>query len=597
LLSVELCVIESLLRNFAHKDDSPVTIPFSETPTVGLGQFIREVRFQVPSHQRDYSWKEEYVKQFVDDITNALGDGEDLYFCGLMVFTKGDDPAFQVLDGQQRLATTLMIFSAIRNWLGAYSAFKKAQTQIEERYLGDSELGKDEIEPKLSLNAANNDFFRRFVIEAVPIADIANATRAHEKAGRNRALLEATLYINKRIGEIADGYRSKEKAKDYFLSLVNYLNDTVKIVRLVVRGDEAAYTIFETLNDRGMDLAPLDLVKNYLFSRAEKGRRSGGKSLADLEERWTEMMTLLSGVKVDSFLRAFWSSKHGAPQGRKLFGPFKKQYSDPVDAYKVSIDMRSAAERYVALTDSSDPIWANFSARAKLSIDALNIIGMTQAYPLLLAALPIFAKKEMERLLRLIEVIAVRYQSVARGRPGRIESLGGIAAKAITDGRIKSVHQNAQELKELYTSDAQFGSEFALKIERESKKAAYLLRGLEHQSLVRAQDPHANELIPSTIITVEHILPKSPGDGWKKEMAADPDLLDDCLYRLGNLCLLADANRALGNKPFATKSASYRTSRLRTTNSVAQYPQWGRDEIGKRQQHLAQLAVAEWRFP
>jgi uncharacterized protein with ParB-like and HNH nuclease domain len=49
-----------------------MTIPFSETPTVGLGQFIKEVRFQVPSHQRDYSWKEEYVKQFIDDITGAL---------------------------------------------------------------------------------------------------------------------------------------------------------------------------------------------------------------------------------------------------------------------------------------------------------------------------------------------------------------------------------------------------------------------------------------------------------------------------------------------------------------------------------------------
>lgn len=114
-----------------------MTIPLAETPTVGLGQFIKEVRFQVPSHQRDYSWKEEYVKQFIDDITGALKEKDDLYFCGLMVFTKTDQPVFHVLDGQQRLATTLMIVSAIRNWLGGYSAFKKPQTQIEERYLVD----------------------------------------------------------------------------------------------------------------------------------------------------------------------------------------------------------------------------------------------------------------------------------------------------------------------------------------------------------------------------------------------------------------------------------------------------------------------------
>jgi len=313
-----------------------VTIPFSETPTIGLGQFIKEVRFQVPSHQRDYSWKEEYVKQFIDDVTNALKSKDDLYFCGLMVFTKGDAPAFQVLDGQQRLATALMIFSAIRNWLGSYPAFNQAKLQIEERYLGDIDLGGTEIKPKLSLNTANNDAFRRFVIDAVPIDDISDAIRNHQKEARNRSLLEATLYINKRIKETGGTFRSKEKAKDYFLSLVTYLTDTVQIVRLVVRGDEAAYTIFETLNDRGLDLAPLDLVKNYLFSRAEKGKRSGGKSLTDLEERWAEMMTLLNSVKADTFLRAFWSSKHGAPQGRKLFGPFKKQYSSPADAYNTN---------------------------------------------------------------------------------------------------------------------------------------------------------------------------------------------------------------------------------------------------------------------
>ncbi|MEA2905597.1 MAG: hypothetical protein QOI12_2984 [Alphaproteobacteria bacterium] len=574
-----------------------MTIPFSETPTVGLGQFIKEVRFQVPSHQRDYSWKEEYVKQFIDDITGALGEREDLYFCGLMVFTKTEQqPAFQVLDGQQRLATTLMIVSAIRNWLGGYGAFKKAQTQIEERYLGDSELGKTEIEPKLALNAANNDFFRRFVIEAVPLNDIEDAVRKHQKEGRNRALLEATLYVNKRVKEIADKYTNKEDAKDYLLSLVNYLTETVQIVRLVVHGDEAAYTIFETLNDRGMDLAPLDLVKNYLFSRAEKGKKSVGKSLRDLEERWTEMMTLLSGVKADSFLRSFWASKHGAPVGRKLFGPFKKQYSDPAEAYKVSIDMRSAAERYVALTDSSDPIWTSHSEKAKRSVEALNIIGVTQAYPILLAALPVFEVREMERLLRLIEVIAVRYQLVARGRPGRIESLGGRAAKAVSEGKIKTAHQVFQELKELYIPDLQFEAEFQLKIERESKKAAYLLRGLEHQSLLRAQEKHADELVPSTIVTVEHIMPKSPGDGWKKEITADPELHSECLYRLGNLCLLADANRALGNKPFAQKRLSYVSSKLRTTNSVSKYETWGRAQIEERQGHLAKLAGAEWRF-
>jgi len=210
-----------------------LTIPLSDTPTVGLGQFIKEVRFQVPSHQRDYSWKEEYVRQFIDDLRGAMDDGETLYFCGLMVFTKSDAPALNVLDGQQRLATTLMILSAIRNWIGSYSKFNRPRTQIEERYLGDSELGSSEMEPKLILNSANNDLFRRYVIESVPIEDIAAAVKAHQKDGRNRTLLEAAHYLNKCVKEMADKCNSPEDARSYLLSLVEYITSTVQIVRLV----------------------------------------------------------------------------------------------------------------------------------------------------------------------------------------------------------------------------------------------------------------------------------------------------------------------------------------------------------------------------
>ena len=286
-----------------------MTIPLSDTPTVGLGQFIKEARFQVPRHQRDYSWKKEYVSQFLDDITEAMEENAQIYFCGLMVFTKNDSsPEFHVLDGQQRLATALMIFSAIRNWLKGYSAYHRAQMQIEQWYLGDSDLGADAMVPKLALNSAHNDLFRQFVIESVPLADIESAMKARYKEERHRALLEAVVYVNKHIQEIVSRHKTPDKARDYLIKLATYLTNTVQVVRLVVSGDDAAYTIFETLNDRGLDLAPLDLVKNLLFSRAERPKTSGRRDpsrLRDLEERWTEMMTILNSVKADSFLRTF----------------------------------------------------------------------------------------------------------------------------------------------------------------------------------------------------------------------------------------------------------------------------------------------------
>ncbi len=569
-----------------------MTIPLTETPTIGLGQFIKEARFAVPSHQRDYSWKEEYVEQFLDDIVAAKQNTESIYFCGLMVFTKTESPVFQVLDGQQRLATTLMLFSAVRNWLRRYNEFDKTTTKIEERFLGDSELGDDNIQSKLTLNAANNDIFHRFVVAAVPLEDIQKELRNCKREDRNRALLEAAHYLNVRVQRIAEGYDDKTKAKEYLVDLANYITDTVQIVRLIVRGEDAAYTIFETLNDRGMELAPLDLVKNYLFSRAEKSR---GKGLRDLEERWTEMMTLLSAVKADSFLRAFWASRHGVPEGARLFGPFKKEYSDPAKAYQVSLDLRSVAEHYVALSDPKDAIWSGYSEQARRSVEAITIIGSSQLHPMILAALGAFEKREMERLLRLLEVIAVRYQLVARGRPGRIESLGGRTAKAISDKKITTASQVLTELKELYIPDDVFESEFQTKTEREAKKAVYLLRGLERQSRLRAEVGHDREAAPD-IVTLEHILPKSPGAAWKSEIERTPEFLSDYLYRLGNMCLLADTNRAIGNKGFDAKKLAFKASVLRITNSVAQYDEWGPTQIDERQKHFAKFAVSEWKF-
>lgn len=62
-----------------------MSIPLADTPTVGLGRFIKESRFEVPTHQRDFSWTDVYVTAFLRDVEDALRKRSDIYFCGLMV--------------------------------------------------------------------------------------------------------------------------------------------------------------------------------------------------------------------------------------------------------------------------------------------------------------------------------------------------------------------------------------------------------------------------------------------------------------------------------------------------------------------------------
>lgn len=570
-----------------------MTIPLADSPTVGLGRFVKESRFLVPTHQRDFSWTDVYVNAFLRDVEEAKKKRSDIYFCGLMVFTRASTQLLRVLDGQQRLATTLMIFSAIRNWFRQHSAYKKQEIQVETQLLQIEDIGASGIEPKLILTPANNDIFQQFVIVAATVPEIERALKTRPSEDRNKTLLKAALLVNRHIERKAAEFTNSDAARDYFVDLIRYLTDTVQVVRFVLPSENAAYTIFETLNDRGLALAPLDLVKNYLFSRAESYRAG---SLRDFEERWAEMMTLLGSMKVDSFLRAFWASRHGTMEGTKLFSAFKNKYDDPEKVYAISIEMRTASERYAALSSSSDAIWVDYPSNVRKSIDAIETIGSTQIHPILLAAIEKFSKQEMFKLLHLLEVIAVRFQLVGRGRPGRIESLGGRAARDIWENRITKTSEVRTALEELYISDDDFKQRFRTKTETDGKKARYIIAAIERQSLLREGKTYADELVPGSV-TLEHIFPKSPQAHWAEAVKADARL-PGMVNRLGNMCLLTDVNRALGNKTWDEKLDVFKKSRLRTTNTVdvVQYPKWGSEAIEKRQGHMAELAKAAWRY-
>jgi len=569
-----------------------MSISSADTPTVGLGQFIRESRFVVPTHQRDYSWTDE-VTDFLRDIEEAKKNASNIYFCGLMVFTTESVPLLKVLDGQQRLATTLMLFSAIRNWLSKTPDFRDDATKISTQLLTRDDIGS-KPEPKLTLTPANNATFQKFVIENSHISEIEAASKKTDKQDRNKKLLIAAFAINQHIEKKAAAIGSPKEARDYFVDLITFIGSTVKVVRFVLGGDDAAYTIFETLNDRGLELAPLDLVKNYLFSRAERYREG---ALVEFEDRWSAMMTLLGSEAADSFLKAFWTSRHGALEGPKLFSKFKEAYSTPAAAHEISLDLRRGAENYAAIFSPSDVVWADYSFQARQCVNGLSIIGASQLYPIILAALEKFERQEMEKLLRLLEVIAVRYQLIIRGRPGRIESLGGRAARDIWNNKIKKTSEVLATLGELSVSDDDFKRRFVIHSEKNGKKARYILAGLERQSLQKEGTTYRDELIPGDI-TLEHVFPKSPKEFWATELQNDPKL-SGMTNRLGNLCLLTDVNRALGNKAYKEKLAVFEKSRLRITKTIdsATYPKWGSAAIEQRQSWMADLAIAAWRYP
>jgi hypothetical protein len=222
----------------------------TEAPAAGIGKLIMDNRFAVPNHRRDYSWTDEEVRQLFDDIETALEKDSSVYFLGLMVFLNAPKGQLIVLDGQQRLATAVIVLSAIRAWFLQYTEYQSDAAKIQEWFIGRSELGAHTPEPRLSMNSANDKTFNDFVIKAVALKDIRAALEKMKKQDRNRKLLEAAVYAHDRIAQLATKIGDHKTAAKYLYRLVNFLRDKVSVVKLSVASEEAAYTIFETLGSR-----------------------------------------------------------------------------------------------------------------------------------------------------------------------------------------------------------------------------------------------------------------------------------------------------------------------------------------------------------
>lgn len=205
--------------------------------------------------------------------------------------------------------------------------------------------------------------------------------------------------------------------------------------------------------------------------------------------------------------------------------------------------------------------------------------------------------REVERLLRLLEIVIVRYQLIGGGRTGRLEiGCAGLAAAIYCD-KAKGAREAAAFFSDLMPSDKEFRANFEVAEEKSAPKARFLLTRLESQARMSAGKADlGSELEPRATLTVEHILPKNPGENWRSALAKHPTFPEEHTHRLGNLCLLTQVNRRLGNLAFADKRETYAKSGLLLTSEVASVARWTPKEVEDRQGRLAKLAVTVWRF-
>lgn len=564
--------------------------------TRGIGQLLNERRyFEVPSHQRDFAWPLGAVEQFIEDIVGEMTESDSDYFLGLIVLVDTEDAAskrYEILDGQQRLATTTMIYAAIRQWLRDNGLDNEA-AKIQNDFIGISEIGEDVDEPRVVLNINNRELFQEIVVN--PCADkVLEAKLSGEgRHSSTRKLIEAALFCRKSINELAEKQGTEKKTQAGVLfQLAKYLRDKVQVNCLDVSAPENAYTIFESLNDRGIDLSVLDLLKNHLL-------RGAGSNEAVILSNWTKMVTAIGDRKGDDFLKTFWTARFGRIQRGRLFKELKEKYDTKAGILELSKELARVAEVFGNLEISDSDLWKQYSHATQDQVKTLSLLGAKQTHPILLAAIEKFKPEEIEKLLKYLVVLILRYQLIGRGRTGKLEIQSALISEGISSDKYKSAKSVWERLSAILPGDDEFEDDFSRYVEPKAALARWILRELEMQKWMDDNPGKSVQTAPITdadLVNLEHILPKNPNQEWSHVLSDDSDIVSDCLNRLGNLCLLDK----LGNKTeaagaFIKKSARYAKSEFVLTKAIAHdFKDWNRAAIDCRQQHLAKLALKRW---
>lgn len=548
----------------------------------GIAHVLSDNNLSVPRYQRSYAWTDKQISDLLSDTTEAIRKNEKEYFLGSIVITGRQKERLEVVDGQQRLATVTIILSAIRDYFFEKNDNDRAY-DITRRYLEDRDIRSQETIPRFHLNEVDHNYFAKRILSKPDCVDrkIPPTRESHKRIEQAAKLVEEHL---KNVIQITN------KPEEILIDWIEYFRVKAKVICVSVPDHANAFTIFETLNDRGLDLAVSDLLKNYLFSIAQN-------RIDEAQQKWTGMIGILEAVAkeevVVTYIRQLWSSKQGLTREKELYDKIKATITSKQQAVDFAEELYSNAKLYSAILNTSNEVLDDYGSTVKEDLETLNVLGMQQMRPLILSILEKLSIGEAQKCFRFLVSLAVRILIVGRSvGSGAIENNYAQRAVEIRRGDIKTARDLAATMRSIAPLDKEFATSFANITVSRSNLARYYLRTIEIQWMGSSIQP---SIVPNSneqMVNLEHILPLNPSAAWGH---IDPETAKAYHNRLGNLTLLQKkVNTEVGNSSFNEKAKNYRKSKFNITSSIATYSKWGVEEIDKRQSEMAQLAIKAW---
>jgi len=496
----------------------------------------------VPEWQRNFSWTTSEAETFWQDISNFDGSypGDNIldqeYFLGSIVIVD-NNVSHLLLDGQQRLATSAILISVIRDYLARYN--HDAATRVSTRYLTDFDDAQNRNTFKLTLNRYDRDFFRREILENRDAAYVEPVPTIES----HRLIRRVRNFFTETFEHKYESLANPEVSHQWALRVLQVLIGHVSTVAVISEDEDNAAAVFETLNDRGIGLSTPDLLRNFLLRRAIDDSR---EEIIDL---WREILEIEGDTTLKAFLRHFWLSREGDVKAQALYKEIKsKIVTDNTDSLAFSRQLRDSSLIYrdiVAGHDDSDEELSTF-------LTDIKELGASVLYPAVLSAYETGEVANVKNLVTALITAFVRHNTIGGLESSKLESVIYTVAKTLRENLDFEAAVDA--LRRVSPNDDRFTADFAVASVSRRASARYLLKNLEHAMRATRE----LDVAPPNRVQVEHVYPQTPaaGERWPNHAAT--------INRLGNLTL---------------------------------HGEWNEVNINARQEAMSQLAQNIWTFP
>ncbi len=577
---------------------------------LNLDGVIEKGVFEIPSYQRGYAWQMKQLEDFWNDLEHVSKLENKFHYMHSLTLRKSDDDFgdidFEIIDGQQRLATSLILLGLL------------AKTTKNENY------SLANLKSILPYNFYYHDIGEAFraITEEEYLEKFKTSFYAKNLISAYEFFKEKTSNItNPTLNKLLDALTKK-----MLFSVVELNDDRID-----------PFSSFETINNRGKDLSTLELFKNRLHFVAHK-ICDEKEELENLQKKINDTYAIIyydlrqfKDTHLDSFLKHFVAYYYGE-SGKKFkerlleteFDAYKKYDAYPYDEYEkinellfyvscsskvwVFLHMPNDKELDKELEIEITPKMRDLLGKMR----RLNALSDNAFLPLLLSLLTIqlvgrsgderhYTTKELEDLLEYLERFGFLVYGVA-GRDTAKKQLIELAFKAF---RVHRLWEDKITIEDLPVLEKDFfkGEHSGLKLLENNinfnnakkwyewnKALNYLLYEYELY-----HNPETTLNFDSSIESIEHILPQKPDQGYnakEKSWAKNPHIV----HALGNLLLIPkNANSSLSNKPFEEKRKAYLKGSY-SEKEVAKNASFGVVEIQERSEKLLDFLIMRYRI-